>query len=715
MFVDTLPMQAVFTGIALLAILLHKLTWTLSNLLITGIYISPEEQNSLAQYARKGLVGQFIGFVVLLATTALKLVFVCMQSTLMLLYAFLPFVIIAVAMMALQQRWGDSAVMLTSILNDPSTPIGETIHIVVQVPLQILSALAYYVLPIYNLLVYVVFNLPLEIVVHFFLGNGAAHLGAAVSSLAQSFPLLAASGASYVQANQIACSIPQPTCLDSQQCLEVDAPSIALLCLDPQTRSFSFQEPLMKWKDTSTNLAQGIAIGCGSLKDFINVFMFPITDPQLWNALGAWLNAVLYAMVGAPTTTVARCALAGGFSVRPAMCTPDFGPAFDFAVSGLRFLGSAIDNFVNMAFLIVAHGADAQCPSSLSASPNNVNFDWALDPIALSMFGSNSTVLVSLSSSLVALTDGSNALFIKHASDVRRSYYPLLWAVNPRFGVAALQDGVSMLGCRCLDADVMMVIQCTTVTQQGQATMMNASWELQGASTLLRCAAVRVLVQSVRWPEHRVLFAEQLGAVPPQQVLAADAAIYVIPSCGGKASNLLACLDPAVLTLSNCFPFCMALHFQQPSMQPQPLVLRGYNSWSQGVLVTGRDCVPLQSKGQGGGVSSSCSSDAASTNAPLAQTSVASASADEMVCSYSSICSSWVVNKSTYVQKDVTGYHVNVPVFADTEHTVALVLQGQPLVAAGGVVMRQSRSTADLRSYVDFPMLTGLLFEALKR
>ena len=81
-----------------------------------------------------------------------------------------------------------------------------------------------------------------------------------------------------------------------------------------------------------------------------------------------------------------------------------------------------------------------------------------------------------------------------------------------------------------------------------------------------------------------------------------------------------------------------------------------------------------------------------------------------MVCSYSSICSSWVVNKSTYVQKDVTGYHVNVPVFADTEHTVALVLQGQPLVAAGGVVMRQSRSTADLRSYVDFPMLTGLHF-----
>jgi len=26
------------------------------------------------------------------------------------------------------------------------------------------------------------------------------------------------------------------------------------------------------------------------------------------------------------------------------------------------------------------------------------------------------------------------------------------------------------------------------------------------------------------------------------------------------------------------------------------------------------------------------------------------------------------------------------------------------------VVMRQSRSTADLRSYVDFPMLTGLHF-----
>ena len=114
---DSLPMQAVFTGIMLISILLYKLTWILSSLLITSMYISPEDQNSLAQYARKGLVGRFVGFVVLIATTGLKLTFLCAQTTLMLLYAFMPFVVIAFAMMAFEQRWGDGAVMFLSLIH----------------------------------------------------------------------------------------------------------------------------------------------------------------------------------------------------------------------------------------------------------------------------------------------------------------------------------------------------------------------------------------------------------------------------------------------------------------------------------------------------------------------------------------------------------------------------------------------------------------------
>jgi hypothetical protein len=82
---------------------------------------------------------------------------------------------------------------------------------------------------------------------------------------------------------------------------------------------------------------------------------------------------------------------------------------------------------------------------------------------------------------------------------------------------------------------------------------------------------VRIVVQSIRWSERRVLFAEQLASVPPsKELLAADAAVYVIPSCG--VAPLLSCINQAVFTRSNCFPFCMALH--TTSQQQASLILR---------------------------------------------------------------------------------------------------------------------------------------------
>ena len=72
-FTDSLPFQAILSGTFLLSWLLYKLAWTLSSLLITSMYLSAEEQNALAQYAQRGLLGKFIGFLVLLVGTALKL------------------------------------------------------------------------------------------------------------------------------------------------------------------------------------------------------------------------------------------------------------------------------------------------------------------------------------------------------------------------------------------------------------------------------------------------------------------------------------------------------------------------------------------------------------------------------------------------------------------------------------------------------------------
>ena len=667
----TLPTQAVVSGVLLLGFLMYHLAWVLGTLLITSLYVSPKEQSRLAQYARRGLVGKFVGFLVLLVSTCLRLMALLLQACVLILYSFLPLVMLALLLSRFEQQWGDTAAFLTSTLNDPRTPIAQSITILIRIPLHVLDLVATYVLPLYNLLIYIFVNLPLEMLVEFFLGGGAQEIGAAVNSFAQSVPLLVSSAGAYVRANQVTCAVPQPTCWNMTDglavCEPLNAAALASLCLDASSREMQLLPAMDKLREACTYLLRGVALGCGSLQAFINVCLFPLTDASLWQALSSWLNALLYLVFGAPTTTAARCSLAGGFSARPAMCTPDFGPSFDLAAGGMQQLGTAIDNFVDMLYMLILFGNGAQCPSS---NTNAMNLDWTLDPVALTLFGSNTTLLLSLSTTdtLWALTDGQNAVFIKYTSAVTRSYYPNLWGpspVDPRYGIAALQDG-SMLGCSCTDSEALgLVVQCTVAKTSGTVAF-NASWEIGTAPLFMKCASVRILVQSIRWPETRVLYTEQLASVPPSTAqLAADAAVYVIPSCGGKTSNLLACINPAVFTLSNCFPFCMALHMTSSSAPS--LILRGYDSWANGVFVTSRDCVPVQAVAPQGDITTSCSSS-------VANAGTATTGGGALQCTYSAICSTWIANKSAYAVGGAH-YQASIPAFADTSQYVSLVLQ----------------------------------------
>ncbi len=397
----------------------------------------------------------------------------------------------------------------------------------------------------------------------------------------------------------------------------------------------------------------------------VNLFLFPLSDSHLWQAIGAFLNALLALLVGVPTATTSRCALAGGFAQRPSMCTPDFAPPMRFAAEGTHHLGVAIDNFFDMAFLLIMYGSDTPCPTTSSTGSTSAALGGTL--LDLSLFGTNSTVLIALGANSHALTDGQHAIFFK-ASGARRSYYPNLWGanpINPRYGVAALtSDSMKMMmGCSCADGPAGLEVRCFTVPTSGgggssHPVLLNTTWETAAEPKLLTCANVRIIVQSVRWPQRRLLFAQQTGPLPPPQPqtnrLAADAVVYVIPSCGGKGANPMACFDPTIFTLSRCFPFCMALHIVggRPALD-----FRGYTAWRDGVLLTARDCVPL--------ASSSFSSHPAVSTACSAQL----AQADTLdSCAYASACATWVANKTL----SSPAYTANIPAFADTERQVLL-------------------------------------------
>jgi len=723
-----LPLLAAFSGVSLLGALLHQLAWLVASLLINAMFLTEQDQNTLKAFARRGLIGKFLGFGILLFNTALRLLSAVAQTCLLILYSCLPLIVLAGTLSILEQRWGDSVVMVASILNEPTTPLAQSIQTYIKVPLDIFNTIAFYALPIYNLLVYILFTLPIEMFVHFVTGNGGAEVQSALKAFAAGFPVFSQAAGAYVRANPLVCPTPPPTCITisstptpttTNTCFPVDDATVAALCLHPAVRAFDWGPTLEQARLTCFHLLRAVGQGCGALQTFVNLFLFPLSDTYLWQAIGAFLNALLALLVGVPTATAARCNLAGGFATRPAMCTPDFAPAMDFAVQGAHLLGIAIDNLIDMAFLIVMYGNDTPCPSSaLSTLPLSLD----LDPPALSLFGANSTVLVALSSQW-ALTDGQHALFLTEKG-ARRRYYPNLWGdqpINPRFGVAATADNGGLLGCSCVDDDNtrakgFLNLRCSIVRSNTPSSSLNITWETPTQSQFLTCANVRILVQSIRWPQRRMAFAQQTSGLPPPSpsttALAADAVVYVIPSCGGKAANPMACFDPTILTLGNCFPFCMALHLSSAS---SALDFRGYPSWRDGVLLTARDCASLSGTAQSTAattVATSCSQlqSLPTTNGP---TTLSDA------CVYAPSCTTWVQNKSesaalvlplsstaTTTHTQYYG-HNNIPAFADTEHQVALVLDGQPIVAAGGVVMRLAKDTARAQHYVDFPTLVG--------
>lgn len=722
-YTSSLPNQAAFSAVLLLAFISFRISWIVSSILISNLFISlKKDRDKLEKIAKWGLIGKFVGFVVLLLSTAVKIGTAFIHTIITVFYSFVPFIVLAFVFMMVQQRWGDGAVMVTSMLNDPESPVSLTITYFIRFPLQVLDDVAFYVIPFYNFLVFIIIHIPLEFFANFVFGAQAQMFRDGISYFAQSISLVVQATGSYVRSNTIECPSIEPICWNStigsvQTCMGMDKSTVAASCLGVHQRQFDGIPFLMAMMNGFSNILKGVALGCSSLETVINLFCFPLTDPSLWKAINYALNSILHALVGAPTATSARCSLGGGFSTRPSLCTPDFGPVFDFAVSAVHALGDVIDNFFDMIYLLVIYGKNAECPSG-SMTQHSLFLPLWDDPFMRSLFGSNSTSLVTLSTSLFAITDGYHSVYVTHKKKLERSYYPGAWGasgINPRFGIAAVKDKageIAMLGCRCVDTPKEMVVQCSTSASGVQSVntlSINSTWEVVKAGSFMQCSSVRILVQSIRWPESRVSMAEQLGALNIPQAskkLIADAVVYVIPTCGGD-SNSLSCLDPKIFTLSNCYPFCMALHTKNVGVQP--LLFRGYNSWKNGVLIVDRDCVPI---GSIQGAPPPTNSDASSTTCSSEPSSTATTGYDSSLlqCKYNAICSSWVSNKTLY--SSVSGSYfsasTSIPSFADTSRYVKNILDGQPLVAAGGVIMRVSMDTSSSEQrYVDFPMITG--------
>ena len=174
-YTASLPSQAIFTAVFLLAILTYKIAFILATIIISTLIVSANnDKNEIQRMAKWGLIGKFVSFIVIIFSICVRVASAFVQTILIILYSFIPFIVLGFVMMMIQDRWGDSAVMLTSVLNDPNSPVAQCIHYLIRVPFQVLDNVSFYVIPAYNFIVFVFVHIPIEFFVNFLFGDGAS-------------------------------------------------------------------------------------------------------------------------------------------------------------------------------------------------------------------------------------------------------------------------------------------------------------------------------------------------------------------------------------------------------------------------------------------------------------------------------------------------------------------------------------------------------------
>lgn len=202
---------------------------------------------------------------------------------------------------------------------------------------------------------------------------------------------------------------------------------------------------------------------CMPLGALLDVLLYPLTDINFAKAVHNLINSALWIFLQVPIVTVARCQLFKA-ELGPIMCVPDFDPALQFFMEGLRKAGNVVDNWLNIFLLVmesIVHPAvkDTCSASSAAISPLSA---LLLDTdeekqVQAAMFGSNFTTVVGLTETLFAMTDGVGIIYYSTETMAMRSMLsPNAWpiAVDPRMGIAAVRYAkedlftTAMMGCR---------------------------------------------------------------------------------------------------------------------------------------------------------------------------------------------------------------------------------------------------------------------------
>jgi len=390
-------------------------------------------------------------------------------------------------------------------------------------------------------------------------------------------------------------------------------------CLQPERGVRDLLTSMADVREIAIHTTRIARAFCGTVAAPLDLMLYPLMDLSFAEGVHNLANAAVQLLVVTPWFTTLRCKEASQdpalAQYRTLLCTPDLAPTFNFLVAGVSSLGLAIDNWLNVALLIVETVIGGDPPACQTDEHTGIIPDLlATDPL----FQNRPTVLVGLSDWLYAVTDGQTAVYTGHsAQEARMHSWPA--QIDPLLGVAAVtysrihdldvstfspgrtsrtMQTTAMLGCECQDTQEGLSIACAILPMAGIPSedtdlyRMRVLFSDPLAPTLYTCAGVDIYVRSVRWSYTRYeAVTQETRTIPINDCISrgtcreVDATVWLIPRCG-QDSNLNR--ETACISTAPCVPFCMAA--RGAGSGPVNLVFNRANAWRDGATILGQDC-----------------------------------------------------------------------------------------------------------------------------
>jgi len=223
-----------------------------------------------------------------------------------------------------------------------------------------------------------------------------------------------------------------------------------------------------------------IAGSCAVVTPLLDVLVYPLLDYNLYRAVHCGVHAVVHAAVALPLMTVQRCAYGRRHDFdeteRAVMCMPDWTPLANIFSALWRSLGLLVDNWLNVALVVVEQNIGR--PSAPCDAAPTFGVVWARVGAQVGL--SARLRVVGLTATMYAVTDSVSSAYhtLVDGSQLQFALHNWPFAVDTRLGIAVVQyanvadtdaagaEATGMFGCACRDGPGGLELSCASVPYQ---------------------------------------------------------------------------------------------------------------------------------------------------------------------------------------------------------------------------------------------------------